>query len=115
MMARVLSLVMIDVFNEGVLYTTMLADEIRELRAKNNLTQVAFAETIGVAPITVGKYEAGETVPTLKILIRISSIYDVELGWLLEQSEAVARPKRGRPRRNKSEKDEKALIATYRE
>ena len=42
----------------------MNASEIKELRGQLDLNQVEFAQLVGVHPITVSKWERGETSPT---------------------------------------------------
>jgi putative transcriptional regulator len=42
----------------------MVASEIRKMRGQLGLNQVEFAQLTGVHPITVSKWERGESVPT---------------------------------------------------
>jgi len=45
---------------------------IAELRAVRGLTQVELARTIGVNRITIGRWEAGRTLPSLAHLLALS-------------------------------------------
>lgn len=45
-------------------------------------TNVSFAEKVGVTETTVRRYLAGDTVPNLDVLERISEVTGVSLGWL---------------------------------
>jgi transcriptional regulator with XRE-family HTH domain len=60
-----------------------LGRRIAEVRARLGLTQVAFAERIGVTRNTVRRYEQGEHHPRALVLARIAQLGDVPIDWLL--------------------------------
>lgn len=72
--------------------------EIKKLRERGLLTQMEFAEIVGVTFSTVNRWEAGKTRPNIKAMKNIKAyceknnlpFEDVELAWLnykIENSE----------------------------
>lgn len=59
-----------------------VADNIRNLREINILTQAEFAEKLGVAPQTVSKWENGNTLPQHSKMVEIAKIFNVEVSQL---------------------------------
>jgi len=53
-----------------------ISKKIRVIREKYNISQERFGLKIGVSGKTVSAYETGRCTPTLKILEKISIIYD---------------------------------------
>jgi transcriptional regulator with XRE-family HTH domain len=64
--------------------TTSLAERIR--RARGELSQVKFAEDLGVDPITVSRWERGEVTPGMKAVRILCRDY----GFTLDDFEDVA-------------------------
>ena len=60
-----------------------LGNNIRFLREKNNLTQVALAEILNVGNVAVSQYESGTRVPSDDVKIRIADYFNVSLDYLL--------------------------------
>lgn len=56
---------------------------LRELRKKKGLTQEQLAEKFNVARRTVSRWETGNNMPDLDILIELSDYYEVDLRELL--------------------------------
>ena len=52
---------------------------IKELRTARNLSQAAFAKTIGISTASVTAYETGRVNPSEKVLRKIQEIYSVDL------------------------------------
>ena len=52
---------------------------LRELRKENNLTQEQLAEQLGVARRTISRWETGNNMPDLDILVELSDLYSVDL------------------------------------
>lgn len=50
-----------------------------EFRARNQLTQQQFAESIGVRQQTIAKYETSKSKPSLDVINRISSVYEITI------------------------------------
>lgn len=57
--------------------------QIAILRKKAGLTQRALAAMVGVAEITVRKWESGERAPRIHRLKRLSKVFGCEPGRLL--------------------------------
>jgi transcriptional regulator with XRE-family HTH domain len=63
---------------------TPLKDRIREVRGEKS--QVAFAEKVGVDPITVSRWERGEVKPSAKAIFILCR----DFGMSIEEFEDVA-------------------------
>lgn len=72
-----------------------IGENIRSFRKKNDLTQEAFANQLGVTYQSVSRWENGTTYPDLELLPAISEALSVTVGELLGMPQA--------------EKEEKAL------
>lgn len=57
---------------------------LKELRKEKGLTQEQFAEIVNVSNRTVSRWENGNNMPDLDILIQISDYYEINLRELLE-------------------------------
>lgn len=57
---------------------------LKLLRKEKGLTQEQFAEIVNVSNRTVSRWENGNNMPDLDILIKISDFYEVELRELLD-------------------------------
>lgn len=56
---------------------------LRTLRKENGLTQEQIAEKMGVSARSVSRWENGNTMPDISILIELSDYYDVDLREIL--------------------------------
>ena len=57
---------------------------LKELRAKNGLTQGQLAKAIGVSPGNVGDWETGKSKPGYNALAALTRIFEVSADYLLE-------------------------------
>ncbi len=57
---------------------------LKSLRKEKGLTQEEFAEIVNVSNRTVSRWENGNNMPDLDILIEISDFYEIELRELLD-------------------------------
>lgn len=57
---------------------------LKELRNEKGLTQEQFAEMVNVSNRTVSRWENGNNMPDLDILIQISDYYEIDLRELLD-------------------------------
>lgn len=75
----------------------MLGINIRMLRKKQEMSQVQFAEKLGVTQGTVSQWETGVSQPETDLLIRMAVEFDVSLDMLLGISpkENGSRPEKG--------------------
>lgn len=63
----------------------LIAQIIKELRIKNNLTQTDVCEIIGVNKQTYNNYEKGRSTPPAEIIVRLSYLYDIPTDILLQK------------------------------
>lgn len=63
-----------------------LTEKLNSLRVESGLSQSALAEQMDVARQTVSRWETGEAVPTMDNLRRLSELYGVPVGYLLNDS-----------------------------
>ncbi|MGY3779298.1 helix-turn-helix domain-containing protein [Isobaculum melis] len=61
----------------------MLADKLKELRNKKNLTQKELAQLLNVSQQTIGSWEVGRAEPNNETLILLSEIFNVSTDYLL--------------------------------
>ena len=59
---------------------------LKELRAKNGMTQGQLAKAAGVSPGNVGDWESGKSKPGYNALASLARIFDVSADYLLERS-----------------------------
>ena len=60
-----------------------LAENIRAFRKERRLTQEQFAEALGVTVGSVYKWESGQTIPELGMLVEIADFFDTSMDVLL--------------------------------
>lgn len=61
-----------------------LGNKLKNLRLNKNLTQVDVAKRIDVSKSRISSYELNVNEPSLDILIKLASLYNVSLDSLLE-------------------------------
>ncbi len=59
---------------------------LKELRKKNNITQLKLAMDLGLNQNTISRYETGEHEADYKTLILIADYFDVSIDYLLERT-----------------------------
>ncbi len=64
-----------------------IAGRIRMVRG--NLSQVKFAEKIGLSQRTIANYENGDNIPNAEVVSGFSDIFGVSLDWLLKGQGAI--------------------------
>jgi transcriptional regulator with XRE-family HTH domain len=67
-------------------------DRLKRLRLENNMLQKELAEKIGVKRPTITKYELGTGEPTIDTLIKLSTIFDCSLDYLMGKSDVKNAP-----------------------
>ncbi|MDR2870249.1 MAG: helix-turn-helix domain-containing protein [Deferribacteraceae bacterium] len=60
-----------------------MKDTIKKLRQSVSMTQLEFAQSIGMRTESIQNWENGRSQPTRKTLERISAKFSVSLNWLL--------------------------------
>ena len=61
----------------------MLHDQIRELRRERGLTQEQLAEAMDVSTAAVSKWESGQSLPGLPMLVRLADFFEVSLDAMM--------------------------------
>lgn len=56
---------------------------LKNIRKRLNLSQQEFADKLNVTQTLISKIEAGKSKPTLKMLNEISTIFDINLNYIL--------------------------------
>ena len=59
--------------------TKMIGSFLKELRKENNMTQEQLGERIGVTNKTVSRWETGNNMPDISILVDIADYYDISI------------------------------------
>ncbi len=67
----------------GFTTTKMLAENLKYLRKNRKLSQQDLADTLEIPRTTLGDYERGKTEPNIETLIRLSTLYKVNLDQLI--------------------------------
>ena len=60
-----------------------LSSRLKEVRIKSLLSQTKFASKLKMSQAQYGKYEAGNSSPSVPVLIRINEVFKVDLHWLI--------------------------------
>ena len=80
----------------------MFADRLKELRAKNHLTQSHLGEMCGVSNVSIYKWETGRVEPDISNIKRLSEIFGVSVDYLIGASDE--------PQKQESQTDERLQI-----
>jgi len=65
----------------------MFGEIISNLRKSRNLSQVDVAKKLGISKQTVSNWENNNILPSIEMLIKISSTFSVSTDFLLEQED----------------------------
>ncbi len=60
-----------------------LPDRLKELREEKGLNQTEFGKLINVSQPTIARWEAGERVPSLEILIILAKFFKCSIDYLV--------------------------------
>lgn len=72
----------------------VIAKNLVRLRQATGLTQLQLAEKLNYSDKAVSKWERGESIPDLRVLIQLAQIYHITLDDIVtEQPERVVKPK----------------------
>lgn len=67
---------------------SIVAENITELRIRNNLTQMELAEKLNYSDKTISKWERAESSPDISVLVQIAALFGVSLDRLVS-TEAI--------------------------
>ena len=62
-------------------------NRIRELREEKHITQVRLSTELGVAQETISAYEQGRHLPSVSSLMKLSSILDASMDYIMMKSD----------------------------
>ena len=65
-------------------------DKLKELRQQNKMTQKEVAYKLGLVSGTISAYEQGKKYPSIEILIKICTLFNVSSDYLLGLKEDMA-------------------------
>lgn len=60
-----------------------LAENIKKLRIQKHLTQKELGNKLGITTSTVASYESQDRLPSIAVLIKLSSVFNVSIEYLL--------------------------------
>ena len=63
--------------------------ELKKIRTQKGLTQQAVADGIQCSPTVYARYERGEREPSIEMLLKLSSFFDVTVDYLLGNVETT--------------------------
>ncbi|MEK6690094.1 MAG: helix-turn-helix transcriptional regulator [Nitrospirota bacterium] len=66
-----------------------IGERLRKLRKEKALTQKELSKRVAVDYSYIGKIERGEQLPSIKMLIRISEIYSVPIGYFFHEDPLI--------------------------
>lgn len=95
-----------------------LAQRLKELRTKRNLTQTRLAELMGISPRVYSRWETGDVTPHFDTIVRLADTLGVTLDELAGRKNVTAEAKIRNPELNRlygkvdqlSDEDQKALV-----
>jgi transcriptional regulator with XRE-family HTH domain len=62
-----------------------IGDKIKFIRKHSELTQIAFAETIGISQGRLSEIEKGKTKPSAETLQQLRKKFNVDLNWIFDE------------------------------
>lgn len=71
-----------------------IASNIKTLRSRNGITQIAFAAMMAVEQSTVSNWEQGNRQPELEYIIKMADIFNVTIDDLIRKDMSPALPRR---------------------
>lgn len=68
--------------------------KLRIIRKEMNLTQTEMGERLLMDQSTYSRYESEKTYPTIEIVTRVSKVFSIDIGWLLQIKDDYIRNKK---------------------
>lgn len=66
--------------------TTHIGERIKHIRKLHNMTQIKFAELLGISQASLSEVESGKSKPMFDTLISIGLTYNVDMNWLMNNT-----------------------------
>lgn len=63
----------------------ILKQNLKNLRLQAGFTQRELSEKTGIARANIARYETGENIPPLDILVKFADFYDISLDMLIDR------------------------------
>ena len=60
-------------------FTMTISKNLRALRAANRLSQAELAKKINVSRNIIGRWESGESIPTIENIIKLTTLFEVTI------------------------------------
>ncbi len=60
-----------------------LADRIKLIRKQQRMTQVNFAQSLGISQANLSEIESGKSKPSIDVLMVMVKLFKIDLHWLL--------------------------------
>lgn len=67
----------------------IIAKNITDLRVAAGMTQIDLAEKLNYTDKAVSKWERGESVPDVSVMLRIAELFDVTIDYIVHEHEAI--------------------------
>ncbi|SEA34455.1 SOS-response transcriptional repressor LexA (RecA-mediated autopeptidase) [Desulfuromusa kysingii] len=67
---------------------TVFAQKLKKVREESALSQKAFAEKLGIGPVSMNRLEKGNQSPDVHVLVGLRTLFGVDLNWLLNDNAA---------------------------
>ena len=61
----------------------MFGSRLKQIRTQHNITALALAEMLGVTSQTISKWENGQQLPPIDMLVKIATLFSVQTDFLL--------------------------------
>ncbi len=71
-----------------------IAKNIARLRQRKGMTQIELAEQLNYSDKAVSKWERGESLPDISVLLEIAKLFEVTLDYLVQEEHKEKQPKR---------------------
>ncbi|WP_052339324.1 helix-turn-helix domain-containing protein [Gorillibacterium massiliense] len=62
-----------------------IGDKVKAIRKQHQLSQIAFADTIGISQGRLSEIEQGKTKPSADTLHELRKKFNVDLNWLFDE------------------------------
>lgn len=89
----------------------MFSQKIKELRKRDELSQISFAENIGFSQAAISAWENGTREPGIEALIQIAKYFNVSLDYLVGESSIQIKNEKSPPALSAEEQE---LLDMYR-
>lgn len=60
-----------------------ISKRFAQIRKATGLRRCAFAATLGIHPVVAGDIELGKREPSRQVLVKLATVYGIDLNWLL--------------------------------